>query len=190
MTNTNPFPINWGNIVNQGWGKVISSAVEKIENDKKNLTPKKLEEPKLEIQGNEPINYFTPNGLGKISNAWYQGTNNEDLKPKSTQLPNEPDTNRPMTIHLNPNHIMMSQISQMGLQALANNSPNSSANAILNYNTQQFSPLNYLPNNRNTSKQSLFGMKYGGIFKQNEEYNLTDEQIDTLKKLGYELEIL
>jgi hypothetical protein len=93
-------------------------------------------------------------------------------------------------ININWEHILMSQALTGVGQFFANNSANSYQNATLQRNKQIFNPLNYLPENPNTSMQALYGMARGGTFHEGGEYNVSGEQMEALKKLGYELEIV
>lgn len=70
------------------------------------------------------------------------------------------------------------------LQGIANRSGNSSQNAVLDFNNQQFNPLNYLPSNPNFSQQAYYGQQYmasGGLFADDDEADFLFEETETRK---------
>lgn len=105
---------------------------------------------------------FTPSGTPNLNIT--NTLDNNFTIPGNNGVENYNMFNSP-DIHMNFEHILMSQILGSAGQALANNSSNGSAQAIKNFNKQQFTPLNYLPENSNTSQQALYGMEDGGDVK-------------------------
>lgn len=144
-----PFNIDWGALIKQiqAYQQAQPQQPYKIEDQNRNPVDQLM-----------PINMpqvFTPNAdLGN-----HDITDTLQGKVKSQNKTNNFDN----SIHLNWDHILASQLLTGFGQNIANHSANSNQNAILNWNKQQFNPLNYLPDNPNVSQQAMYGMAKGGI---------------------------
>lgn len=120
--------------------------------------------------------YFKQGGMKKLTKAdlgmdiaSIQGTP-QIYAPAPGQAPNimsVGNASQPQTdpsnpgINVNWNHVMGSYMAQSVVSGLVDRfSPNSQQNTIQQFNKQQFSPMNYLPETPNNSLQARYGVGY------------------------------